>query len=184
MRKKNKEPIPNTDPIRFAQVGLWVTFRILHGKYMGKEYKQYFNLVHPTSKGCQQHGLNGLKKIYQAINFMPAIFMDIYGKRFVMTLESKEQPGNIDYPWATKIVKCRAAKQPEGQTMDGSQGKSIAEDNLREVAGVQTTHPEGNVDNLKNNALAELDLKSDPPAVESDATEKWKAGQEIDEIPF
>jgi len=164
--EKNKEPIPNTDPLRFAQVGLMVTFRILTGKFQGKEYKEYFNLKHPTSRICTKYGLAGLKRIYQALNFMPAQFCDIYGKRFVMQLESKEQPNNIDYPWGTKIIKCRAAKQPQGQKMD------------------QSTNPEGNVDNLQNNALADMDLKSDPAAVDPNPSDKWKAQQEIDEIPF
>lgn len=168
--EKNKFPVAGTDPVQYQQVGLWVTFRILHGTYMGKEYKTYYNLRHPTSKACQSFGLSGLKKLYTAVNFMPSDFTGIYAKRFVATLESEEQEGNTDFPWSTKIVKYEKAPPPKGQSMEQAPAIDGANAN-------QTTNPQ-------NNALSNTNLNNPLPAVTPPANEKWQAGQEIDEIPF
>lgn len=118
--EKNKYEVPGTNPLEYQQVGLWVTFKILEGEYKGKDFKKYYGLRHPDSKACVRYGQSGLKKLYRAVNFMPLEFAGIYGKRFIATLESREQDSQ-EYPWTTDIVDYARAPEPQGQSFESQQ---------------------------------------------------------------
>lgn len=123
---KLKYPEPSkTKPgeITHGQIGLWVTFRIYSGEYQGKDYRKYYGIKHPTSKPCVRYGQAGLKKLYRAVNFMPATFEAIYGRRFVATLESKKQDDE-DFPWSTDIIEYEAAPEPKGQSFQETMAKA------------------------------------------------------------
>jgi len=157
---KNKFPIPNTEPLDHRQIGIWATFKIVEGEFKGKDFKKYYGMRHPDSAACVRYGQSGVKKLYRAtLGRMAADFNEVFGLRFIATLESTRNDGNDDFPWNTEVVDYAKYTPPA----------SIQNVVAETLPGAQEVQPTGNIGQ---------------PAGKVAAPGKWQATNEIDEIPF